>query len=71
MNKRPGLERQHRVLRDRLRRAVNALDAYERLLLSKAMGGPDAPLKHTTTMQVINSCLAHITTYLRTQPYDD
>jgi len=71
VSKRPGLEREHRVLRDRLRRAINALDAYERLLLSGDMGGPDAPSKRTTALGVINSCLTHITTYLRIQPYDD
>jgi hypothetical protein len=52
-----GLDRRSRILRDRLRRAINALDAYERLLLSGEMGGPDAPAKRTHALELIHRCV--------------
>jgi hypothetical protein len=57
----PGLDRRSRILRDRLHRAIHALDAYERLLLSGAMGGPDAPAKKAHALGLISRCIRDIT----------
>lgn len=55
-----GLPKPLRVLRDRLRTAINALDAYDRLLLSGAMGGPDASIKKGSALTTIIRCLRAI-----------
>ena len=52
-----GLDRQSRLLRDRLRRAINALDVYEKLIISGAMGGPESPAKKAHALGLIHRCV--------------
>ncbi len=63
-----GLPKHLRVLRDCLRTAINALDAYDRLLLSGAMGGPDAPTKQANALNTITRCLRAIPPFTKDSP---
>ena len=63
-----GLPRYLRVLRDRLRTAVNALDTFERLEIAAAWGAPASDTKRQSAMRTIERCVIDAADAIGCQP---
>lgn len=52
-----GLPKHLRILRDRLRTAINALDTYERLEIAAAWGAESSDKKRENALKRIEACV--------------
>jgi hypothetical protein len=63
-----GLPRDYRVLRDRLRTAVNALDTLERLEIAGAWGAEASNKKRHAARKTIDQCITDAVNALGIRP---
>ena len=66
----PGLPRYLRILRDRLRTCVNALDTYERLEIASAWGADASDRKRDAALRTIERTVLDAADAIGVKPSD-